>query len=81
MKMRVDDVSTTYHLVCTETNEYIWIGQSKRLYTGQEYLDKLTAFLYAHQGKNLMFVSEHSPEYDDCTCFAENGEEWEPEKE
>ena len=66
-------MSTTYDLICPETNEYIWIGQSDYIYKGKDHIKKLEAFLYAHEGKPLVFVSEHDTEYEECTWH----DEWE----
>ena len=68
-------MSTTFHLVCPDTDKYIWVGQNGRIYKGAEYMEKLEAFLYAHEGKSLVFVSEHNEEHEDCLYH----DEWEIE--
>lgn len=53
-------MSKTYHLVCYDCVEYIWIGQSGYsnsvrkefyLYTASKFMNKLDEFLFQHFGR------------------------------
>ncbi len=50
-------MSVTYHLVCVDCEERIWVGQNDFIYDPHRY--GIDLFLHKHIEHNLMFVSEH----------------------
>ena len=54
-------MSTTYHLVCDDCQQTLWIGQrgagltQPRIYTTQPHLQALSAFLIVHENHHVMF--------------------------
>lgn len=57
-------MSTTYHLVCDETRQEMWVGQGHEVmeifYSGNpEKMAQLGRFLKATQGKTLCIRSSH----------------------
>jgi len=61
-------MSTTFHLVCHETKQTLWIGQGRggemtTLYYGEpETMGRLRAFLNATAGKPLVLMNDHTIE-------------------
>jgi hypothetical protein len=37
----------------------LWIGQRAWIYTGEEYVKRLSRFLFIHRGHNLVFEDEN----------------------
>lgn len=63
-------MSTTFSLVCRETNLGVWIGQGRGaqmtcFYSGQpEIMERLARFLNAHKGKSLELVCDDQDTWD-----------------
>lgn len=53
-------MSTTYDLACPSLKVKLWVGQRDYLYSGEEHINDLAAFLHATKGHPLFFVSEHN---------------------
>lgn len=57
-------MSTLFYIACRECKVKLHIGQNSWIYTAQEHLKDLDGFLFGHQTHPLVFVSEHSPEWE-----------------
>jgi|14BtaG_2_1085337.scaffolds.fasta_scaffold09718_3 hypothetical protein len=62
-------MSRTYHIVCDDCNEHLWVGQGRKVYRGEE-MDKFSKFLHDHEGHCLRFLERQDVpmeyrEYDD----------------
>lgn len=61
-------MSTDYHLICRDCKKLVRtvasgsIAYGNKLWTDSADLDWLRDFLFAHEGHNLVFLSEHSAE-------------------
>lgn len=67
-------MSTSYYITCPETQKMLWIGQGfggcETLYYGdEETMDLFNRFLNYHEGKNLVFTSEHDSKILDYAEF------------
>ena len=58
-------MSKTYNLVCPETKRAIWIGQRDYVYSSQQKLLALAAWLFDHRDKPIYFVNDESEMLDD----------------
>ena len=65
-------MSKCYNLICPETKQAIWVGQSQRLYGGDQSLDRLAKWLHSNEGRPIYFVGEG-----DDMLFQFDYDEWE----
>ncbi len=58
-------MSRTYHIVCDDCKESLWVGQGCKIYRGKE-MDEFSEFLYKHEGHSLRFLEcQDIPQYED----------------
>ncbi len=62
-------MSYTYHLICQDCKQRIWIGQGwpegeKSLYKTEDSLGKIERFLFSHIEHTLVFSHDNLPSYE-----------------
>lgn len=62
-------MSVYYYLVCEEEKEDLWVGQNGYIWTSDEDVETLEAFLYKHVYCDLKMVNEDSPILEETKRF------------